>query len=98
MSFELHDRVTRALKEARENAVQRLRKCKPRSPIQMQDGAVIDASGCEEIALAAVDINATVDALDLALRILDDEWKRIQRPDVDVEVEDETKQRGSIYG
>lgn len=76
----LRSNVTRRLKEQRDETLRRLRQCKPRSPILYEQG-VAPATQCEEIALSAVDINATVDALDKALEIVAEEFKKLMSPE-----------------
>lgn len=93
----LCNRVLAALKESRADAVGKLRNCKPRAPIQMPDGAVVPPSSAEEIALYAVEVNATVDTLDRAIALIQDEFKRLTTPELAREPEP-TKGKENYYG
>ena len=69
----------------RDDKVNNLRRCKPRPPTQIE-GGIIPASTCEEIALYAVDTNAAIDALNLAVEIIEAEYKKMtssEEPEVD---------------
>ena len=45
------------------------------------EGSTVPAATCEEIALFAVDTNATVDALGLAIETIEAEYKKIISPE-----------------
>ncbi len=77
---ELRRRVELKLVEVRDAKVKNLRRCKPRPPTVMQDGTQISAAGVEEIALFAVDTNAWIDALNLAMETIDDEYTKMTAP------------------
>lgn len=93
----LCNRVLAALRESRVAAVAKLRNCKPRAPIQMPDGAVVPPATAEEIALYAVEVNATVDTLDRAISLIQDEFKKLTSPE---QPDEPIKPKGKepIYG
>jgi len=66
----------KALRGLRDDKINNLRRCKPRPPTQIE-GGVIPASTCEEIALYAVDTNSSIDALNLAVEIIEAEYKKL---------------------
>ena len=76
----LQQRVLSRLRERRNEVVMRLRLCKPRNPTVFEQG-VVAASSSEEIAMLAVDINATVDALDNAIAVIQEEFKKLTSPE-----------------
>lgn len=100
----LSQRVLSRLRERRNDSVMRLRLCKPRSPIVQGAGnggasvAVIPPASVEEIALFAVDVNATVDALDNAIAIIQEEFKKITSPEQPDEDADSKPKGKDFYG
>lgn len=94
----LRQRLFKRLTEARAAKVETLRRCKPRTPMIMQEGQVVPASTAEDIAFAAVEINATVDTYEACLTILAEEFKALTTPEQPAEDETETKARKPIYG
>lgn len=70
----------KTLRDLRDDKVKTLRRCKPRPPTMME-GAVIPASGIEEIALFAVEVNATIDAFNIAIEAIEAEFKRMTSPE-----------------
>ena len=89
MSADLLSRnVIRSLSKIREAKILSLRRCKPRGATVVE-GTVIDPSSCEEIALFAVDTNAAIDAINLAIDTIEAEYKKIVSPE---EPETEVKQ------
>lgn len=97
----LCQRVLKILRERRNDSVQRLRLCKPRMPIVQSNGgsamAVTPSASAEEIALHAVDINATVDALDNAIAIVQEEYKKIVSPEQPDEDDGKEKKGKEFY-
>ena len=86
------------LRSLREERVKTLRRCKPRAPMVVEESS-IPAATCEEIALYAVDTNATVEALDLAINTIEEEYQKIIRPEQAPEDDAETKtQARKPYG
>lgn len=94
----LRSRVIARLIETRATTVGNLRRCRPRAPTQMQGGAVINAATAEEIALYAVDLNATIDALDNAINIIQDEFKKLMSPEQPDDDEKPGKEARQLYG
>lgn len=94
----LRSRSVARLTQIRADTVGRLRLCKPRAPLQMQDGAVIPSATPDEIALYAVDLNATVDALDRAIEIIQDEFKKMTSPEEPAVQQDTPNQARKLYG
>lgn len=92
----LRSNTTRRLREQREETLKRLRHCKPRAPILYEKTGIAPAAQCEEIALSAVDINATIDALDRAIEIIAEEFKKIMSPEEPAT--DDTKTGKEFYG
>jgi hypothetical protein len=83
----------RVLKAIREEKTKALRRCKPRPPTEV-NGTMIPAASCEEIALYAVDTNATVDAFNLAIDTIESEYKKIVSPE---QPDDEPTKARDIY-
>lgn len=77
----LRQRVLARLTELRADKVNSLRRCKPRSAMVMRDGAVIAASTPDEIAMFAVDTNASIDALDIAINAINEEFRKLTSPE-----------------
>lgn len=101
MSAELLARKAVAeLRRVRDEKVGNLRKCKPRFATITKEGGVIGAATVEEIALYAVDTNATVDALNMAIDIIEVEFNKITRPEEPEDTADESKpkQARTFYG
>ena len=101
MSAELLARkVTAELKRMRDDKVSGLRKCKPRSPTVLPEGqGTIPAATSEEIALYAVDLNATIDALNNAISVIEEEFKKLTQPEEPApETPEEPQARKSLYG
>lgn len=96
----LRQRVLARLTELRAEKVNNLRRCKPRSALVLDKGAVVESPSCEEIALFAVDTNATIDAIDLTIAAINEEFKKITSPEEPETQTDEDKQqaRKPIYG
>jgi hypothetical protein len=96
MSVDLLARnVINSLLKIKEAKILSLRRCKPRGPTVVEN-AVIEASSCEEIALFAVDVNATIDAINLAIDTIEAEYKKLINPE---EPGTETNQQARInYG
>ena len=94
---DLRQRVAKRLAEIRDAKVKNLRRCKPRPPTVMQDGTQIAAAGVEEIALFAVDTNAWIEALDLALETMDDEFRKMNEPVRPKDEVVETKKQEQVY-
>ena len=89
-------KVTARLREAREEKVNSLRRCKPRAPM-IVEGAAIAAATAEEIAFFAIDTNATIDAFNIAMSIIEEEYKKIispEQPDGDKPSQARTVQYG----
>ena len=76
----LRSRIVARLTEQRAETLGKLRRCKPRAPLVMDQGTIA-ATTAEEIALFAVDTNATVDALEQAIAIVQEEYKRLVSPE-----------------
>ena len=83
----------KVLKAAREEKIKTLRRCKPRPPIEV-NGSVISASSAEEIAFSAIDTNATIDAINLAIDTIEAEYQKIVSPE---EPEKEKPQARTLY-
>ena len=99
MSAELLARKAVAeLRRIRDDKVASLRRCKPRPPTVTESGGVVPAATAEEIAFYAIDTNATVDALGIAIEIIEAEFKRLTQPEEPVVEDDEKKQARSFYG
>lgn len=83
MSAELLARKAVAeLRRIQAEKVAGLRKCRPRAPTVLPDGAgTIPSATCEEVAMYAIDINATVDALNVAIETIELEFKRLSQPE-----------------
>lgn len=77
---ELRTRVVKTLSDELGARVKNLRRCKPRPPTVMQDGTQVAAAGVEEIALYAVDTNAWIDALTMAINLIDEEFRKMNEP------------------
>ena len=70
----------RALRDLREEKFKMLRRCKPRPPTTMNE-AVVPAATAEEIAFYAVDLNATIDAIDRTIDLIEKEYKKLTAPE-----------------
>ena len=99
MSAELLARKAVAeLRRIRDEKIGSLRRCKPRPPTVTEGGGVIPAVSAEEIAFYAIDTNATVDALGIAIETIEVEYKKLTQPEDPVVEDDEKKQARSFYG
>jgi|TARA_R110000868_G_scaffold154926_1_gene381228 hypothetical protein len=88
-------KVTARLRELREDKINALRRCKPRAPMVVE-GATVPSATCEEIALFAVDTNATIDAINMLMSVVEEEYKKLINPE---EPGTETNQQARInYG
>lgn len=93
----LRSRTVARLTQLRADTVGNLRRCKPRAPLKIGDSAVIPATSAEEIALYAVETNATIDALDRAIEAIQDEFKKLVSPEQEPDADD-TKPARKLYG
>lgn len=101
MSAELLARKAVAeLRRIRDEKVGSLRRCKPRPPTVTESGGVVPACGIEEIALYAVDTNATIDALNLSIEIIEQEFEKLTKPEEPPadEPTDDPQARKNLYG
>lgn len=76
----LRSRIVARLTKQRADTLSKLRRCKPRAPMVMEQGTV-PATSAEEIAFAAVEINAIVDTLESAIEAVQEEFKRLVSPE-----------------
>jgi len=98
MSAELLARKAVAeLRRIRDEKVGSLRRCKPRPPTVAETG-IVPAASAEEIAFYAIDTNATIDALGIAIEIIEAEFKKLTQPEEPVVEVDEKKQARRLYG
>jgi len=99
MSAELLARKAVAeLRRIRDEKIGSLRRCKPRPPTVTESGGVVPSATCEEISMFAVDTNATIDALGIAIEIIEAEFKKLTQPEEPVVEVDEKKQARRLYG
>ena len=70
----------RVLREVREEKTKSLRRCKPRPPMEV-NGSIVPSATAEEIAFYAIDTNATIDAINLAIDTIEKEYKKIVSPE-----------------
>jgi hypothetical protein len=99
MSAELLARKAVAeLRRIRDDKVSSLRRCKPRPPTVTESGGVVPSATCEEISLFAVDVNATIDALNIAIETIEVEYKKLTQPEDPADEDDGKKQARSFYG
>ena len=88
-------KVTGRLREIREEKINALRRCKPRAPM-IVEGAAVPAATAEEIAFFAIDTNATIDAINMLMSVVEEEYKKLINPE---EPGTETNQQARInYG
>lgn len=73
-------KVTARLREIREDKINSLRRCKPRVPT-IVEGAAIPAATAEEIAFFAIDTNSTIDAINMVILMIEEEYKKITSSD-----------------
>ncbi len=101
MSAELLARkVVAELRRIRDERVGNLRRCKPRAPTVTESGGVVPATTASEIAFYAIDTNATIDALNLSMTIIEEEFKKLTQPEeppADEPTED-PQARKNLYG
>jgi CBS-domain-containing membrane protein len=83
------------LNSLRDEKVRNLRRCKPRPPTEV-NGAIVPAASAEEIAFYSIDLNATIDALNEAVDVIQAEFKRLTQPEEPPSEEENPKAR-SIY-
>lgn len=83
----------RVLREVREEKTKSLRRCKPRPPMEV-NGSIVPSATAEEIAFYAIDTNATIDAINLAIDTIEKEYKKIVSPE---EPDTEVKQAREMY-
>ena len=88
-------KVTARLREIREDKINALRRCKPRAPMVIE-GAAVPAATAEEIAFFAIDTNATIDAINMLMLVVEEEYKKLTNPEEPV---DDINQKARInYG
>jgi len=73
-------KVTARLREIREDKINALRRCKPRAPMVVE-GAAVPAATAEEIAFFAIDTNSTIDAINMVILMIEEEYKKITSSD-----------------
>jgi len=76
----------KALRDLRDEKIKMLRRCKPRPPTTLE-GAVIPAATAEEVAFYAIDLNATIDALNNSIDLIEREYKKLTEPEQPASVE-----------
>lgn len=82
MSAELLARKAVAeLRRIRDERVGNLRRCRPRAPTVTESGGVVPCAGIEEIALYAVETNATIEALNVAISTIEEEFEKLSKPE-----------------
>lgn len=101
MSAELLARkVVAELRRIRDERVGNLRRCKPRAPTVTESGGVVPSATCEEVALYAVDLNATIDALNMSIAVIEEEFNKLTKPEEPPGelASDDPQARKNLYG
>lgn len=100
MSAELLARkAVTELRKIRDEKIGSLRRCKPRAPTVTAEGSVIAATTSEEIAFYAIDTNATIDALNIAISVIEEQFKKLTQPEEpEAEQTTDQKQARRLYG
>ena len=70
----------RVLREVREEKTKSLRRCKPRPPMEV-NGSIVPSATAEEIAFYAIDTNATIDAINMLMSVVEEEYKKLINPE-----------------
>lgn len=76
----IRDAAVKRLSEVREKSISALRFCKY-MPATGTDKGMIQPQSCEEIALKANEANAWIEAMDGAIEILNQEFRKLTEPE-----------------